>query len=151
MSITKHTKTIQAQLRSSHSMSMSDSKLNTINNNEVPLQKSGNAWDKYAFSIPLQLIYRSFTLNSTYYLALCLLLIDNHDRNTFSPVLQQLLADIIPSTDPLDSLTFNPVEYINNMLPNEQSLTDIGMDPTFTLSLLSYSPHDRYGYCKSAN
>ena len=45
----------------------------------------------------------------------------------FSKELQAAIAEIIPSADPLDDPNFNPVDYINNMFPNEQSLADIDM------------------------
>lgn len=45
----------------------------------------------------------------------------------FSKELQAAIAEIIPSADPLDDPAFSPVEYINNMFPNEQSLVDIDM------------------------
>ena len=36
----------------------------------------------------------------------------------FPPELQQIISEIIPSTDPLDAPTFNPIEYINGLFPN---------------------------------
>jgi hypothetical protein len=39
--------------------------------------------------------------------------------------LQQTIAEILPSADPIDTPEFNPIEYINTMFPNEQSLIGI--------------------------
>lgn len=36
--------------------------------------------------------------------------------------LQKIIAEILPSADALDSPEFNPIDYINSMFPNEQSL-----------------------------
>eukprot|EP00026_Physarum_polycephalum_P000791 Phypoly_transcript_00792.p1 GENE.Phypoly_transcript_00792~~Phypoly_transcript_00792.p1 ORF type:complete len:859 (-),score=180.78 Phypoly_transcript_00792:53-2629(-) len=47
------------------------------------------------------------------------------DRNMLSVHLQQTIAEILPSADPIDTPEFNPIEYINTMFPNEQSLIDI--------------------------
>jgi hypothetical protein len=38
-----------------------------------------------------------------------------------------MIAQVMPSDDPLDSPNFNPIEYINNLFPNEQSLVDIDL------------------------
>eukprot|EP01113_Clastostelium_recurvatum_P017040 TRINITY_DN1995_c0_g1_i3.p1 TRINITY_DN1995_c0_g1~~TRINITY_DN1995_c0_g1_i3.p1 ORF type:complete len:1025 (-),score=255.52 TRINITY_DN1995_c0_g1_i3:12-3086(-) len=50
---------------------------------------------------------------------------NNNNKVTFSTQLHKAISDILPSADPLDSPTFNPIEYINNMFPNEQSLVEI--------------------------
>ncbi len=39
--------------------------------------------------------------------------------------LLQIISEIVPSTDPIDSPDFNPIDYINAMFPNEQSLIGI--------------------------
>ena len=47
---------------------------------------------------------------------------------TFSPALQSALQDVLPSTDPLDSPTFDPIAYINASFPDEQSLAGNKLD-----------------------
>lgn len=42
-----------------------------------------------------------------------------------SPEVQQAIAAILPSDDPLDRPDFDLVEYINELFPNEQSLSNI--------------------------
>jgi len=42
-----------------------------------------------------------------------------------NPALQKTIAEILPSADAIDSPEFNPIEYINSMFPNEQSLIGI--------------------------
>ena len=38
---------------------------------------------------------------------------------------QQAIASILPSDDPLDKPDFDLIEYINELFPNEQSLSNI--------------------------
>lgn len=38
-----------------------------------------------------------------------------------SPELDNALSTILDTKDPLDSLEFNPIEYINRMFPNGES------------------------------
>ena len=47
---------------------------------------------------------------------------------TFSPALQSALQDVLPSTDPLDSPSFDPIAYINASFPDEQSLAGNKLD-----------------------
>ena len=42
-----------------------------------------------------------------------------------STEIQQAIASILPSEDPLDRPDFDLVEYINELFPNEQSLSNI--------------------------
>ena len=37
----------------------------------------------------------------------------------------ETIEDLFPSSDPLDKLDFNPIEYINGIFPNQQSLTNL--------------------------
>ncbi len=46
-------------------------------------------------------------------------------ENYLSPEVQQAIAAILPSDDPLDKPDFDLVEYINELFPNEQSLSSI--------------------------
>ena len=46
-------------------------------------------------------------------------------ENILPPEIQQAIASILPSDDPLDSPDFDLVEYINELFPNEQSLSNI--------------------------
>ena len=50
---------------------------------------------------------------------------DGFDDNFLSAEVQQAIAAIIPSEDPLDRPDFDLVEYINELFPNEQSLSNI--------------------------
>ena len=50
---------------------------------------------------------------------------DGFDENFLSAEVQQAIAAIIPSEDPLDRPDFDLVEYINELFPNEQSLSNI--------------------------
>ncbi|KAL6064374.1 Vacuolar protein sorting-associated protein 53 [Balamuthia mandrillaris] len=43
----------------------------------------------------------------------------------FTPELHAAITEILPSNDPLDAPDFDPVDYINHMFPNEQSLVDV--------------------------
>lgn len=45
--------------------------------------------------------------------------------NLLSPEVQRAIAAILPSEDPLDKPDFDLVEYINELFPNEQSLSNI--------------------------
>ncbi|RUS20036.1 Vps53-like protein [Endogone sp. FLAS-F59071] len=47
------------------------------------------------------------------------------DSFRLSPELDNALSTILDTKDPLDSLEFNPIEYINRMFPNEQSLASL--------------------------
>lgn len=38
---------------------------------------------------------------------------------------QETIDQILPSEDPLDKLDFNPIDYINQIFPNQQSLTNL--------------------------
>jgi vacuolar protein sorting-associated protein 53 len=42
-----------------------------------------------------------------------------------SEEVQQAIASILPSDDPLEKPDFDLVEYINELFPNEQSLSNI--------------------------
>lgn len=44
---------------------------------------------------------------------------------SLSTDVQKAIASILPSDDPLDSPDFDLVEYINEIFPNEQSLSNI--------------------------
>ena len=46
-------------------------------------------------------------------------------ENLLTPEIQQAIASILPSDDPLDKPDFDLVEYINELFPNEQSLSNI--------------------------
>eukprot|EP00053_Salpingoeca_punica_P016055 m.149724 g.149724 ORF g.149724 m.149724 type:complete len:855 (+) comp16865_c0_seq1:404-2968(+) len=41
------------------------------------------------------------------------------------PQVEKALAEVFPSDDPLDAPDFDPVVYINNVFPSEQSLTNL--------------------------
>ncbi|KAH6934373.1 hypothetical protein HPB50_023742 [Hyalomma asiaticum] len=43
----------------------------------------------------------------------------------FPPEVQAAIEQVFPSTDPLDSPNFNPVDYINTLFPTEQSLANV--------------------------
>ncbi|CAD7093978.1 unnamed protein product [Hermetia illucens] len=43
----------------------------------------------------------------------------------FSDEVQNAIEQVLQSTDPLDSSDFNSIDYINQMFPNEQSLSNI--------------------------
>ena len=47
---------------------------------------------------------------------------------TFSPQLQTALQEVLPSTDPLDSPSFDPIAYINASFPDESSLAGNKLD-----------------------
>ena len=38
---------------------------------------------------------------------------------------QAAIAEVFPSSDPLDAPDFSPVNYINELFPTEQSLTNL--------------------------
>ncbi|KAH0535661.1 vacuolar protein sorting-associated protein 53 homolog [Cotesia glomerata] len=44
---------------------------------------------------------------------------------TFPPDVQAVIEQVLPSNDPLDQPDFNVVDYINQLFPNEQSLSNI--------------------------
>ncbi|KAI0230424.1 hypothetical protein LSAT2_019219, partial [Lamellibrachia satsuma] len=44
---------------------------------------------------------------------------------SFPPEVQEAIDKVLPSSDALDSPDFNAVEYINNLFPTEQSLSNI--------------------------
>ncbi|XP_043799890.1 vacuolar protein sorting-associated protein 53 homolog [Apis laboriosa] len=44
---------------------------------------------------------------------------------TFPPNVQNVIEQVLPSTDPLDQPNFNVVDYINSLFPTEQSLSNI--------------------------
>lgn len=43
----------------------------------------------------------------------------------FPPNVQNVIEQVLPSTDPLDQPNFNVVDYINSLFPTEQSLSNI--------------------------
>lgn len=45
--------------------------------------------------------------------------------NLLTPEVQNAIASILPNDDPLDKTDFDLVEYINELFPNEQSLSNI--------------------------
>jgi hypothetical protein len=47
------------------------------------------------------------------------------NENVLSIEVQQAIASILPSEDPLDKPDFDLIEYINELFPNEQSLSNI--------------------------
>ena len=47
------------------------------------------------------------------------------NENFLDPEVQQAIAAILPSEDPLDKPDFDLIEYINELFPNEQSLSNI--------------------------
>ncbi len=47
------------------------------------------------------------------------------NENFLTPEVQQAIAAILPSDDPLDKPDFDLVEYINELFPNEQSLSNL--------------------------
>jgi hypothetical protein len=47
------------------------------------------------------------------------------NENLLSIEVQKAIASILPSDDPLDNPEFDLVEYINELFPNEQSLSNI--------------------------
>ncbi len=46
-------------------------------------------------------------------------------NDLLSAEVQQAIASILPNDDPLDRPDFDLVEYINELFPNEQSLSNI--------------------------
>ncbi|XP_076633152.1 vacuolar protein sorting 53 [Colletes latitarsis] len=44
---------------------------------------------------------------------------------TLPPNVQNVIEQVLPSTDPLDQPNFNVVDYINSLFPSEQSLSNI--------------------------
>ncbi|KAH9377424.1 hypothetical protein HPB48_016801 [Haemaphysalis longicornis] len=56
------------------------------------------------------------------------ILVDEEALNAFvnyPPEVQAAIEQVFPSTDPLDSPNFNPVDYINTLFPTEQSLANV--------------------------
>lgn len=47
------------------------------------------------------------------------------NENFFPPEVLRAISTILPSDDPLDKPDFDLVEYINEIFPNEQSLSNI--------------------------
>lgn len=47
------------------------------------------------------------------------------NENLLTPEVQLAISTILPNDDPLDSADFDLVEYINELFPNEQSLSNI--------------------------
>ena len=45
--------------------------------------------------------------------------------NVLAAEVQQAISSILPNEDPLDKPDFDLVEYINELFPNEQSLSNI--------------------------
>jgi len=43
----------------------------------------------------------------------------------FPPEVESAIAEVLPSDDPLDSVDFSAVDYINGLFPNEQSLANL--------------------------
>ncbi|CAG8609266.1 4106_t:CDS:10, partial [Gigaspora rosea] len=50
---------------------------------------------------------------------------DFHNIVKFPPELEASISQILQINDPLDSNDFNPIEYLNQMLPNEQALASV--------------------------
>ncbi|KAI1306049.1 Vacuolar protein sorting-associated protein 53 -like protein [Halotydeus destructor] len=55
---------------------------------------------------------------------------ENSDDDAFpvtklTPEVQEAIEHILPSDDPLDKIDFNPIDYINQVFPNQQSLTNL--------------------------
>lgn len=46
-------------------------------------------------------------------------------ENLLSAEVQKAIAEILPSDDPLDKPDFDLIEYINELFPNEQSLSNV--------------------------
>ncbi|KAL3195555.1 hypothetical protein MRX96_045606 [Rhipicephalus microplus] len=56
------------------------------------------------------------------------IIVDEETLNAFvnfPPEVQAAIEQVFPSTDPLDSPNFNPVDYINTLFPTEQSLANV--------------------------
>ncbi|CAB4479421.1 uncharacterized protein OCT59_027868 [Rhizophagus irregularis] len=49
----------------------------------------------------------------------------NNDIIKFPPELENSISKILKANDPIDSNEFNPIEYLNKMLPNEYALASI--------------------------
>ncbi|CAG8578254.1 11332_t:CDS:10 [Diversispora eburnea] len=49
----------------------------------------------------------------------------NEDNIKFPPELETSISNILQINDPLDGADFNPIEYLNQMLPDEHALTSI--------------------------
>ena len=43
----------------------------------------------------------------------------------FPTAVQEAIAEVLPSSDPLDQPDFSTVDYINGMFPTEQSLNNL--------------------------
>ncbi|UJR25480.1 hypothetical protein I4U23_006826 [Adineta vaga] len=50
---------------------------------------------------------------------------DRYDTLVLPPDIQQVIDQILPSTDEIDRIDFNAVDYINQLFPTEQSLANI--------------------------
>ena len=54
---------------------------------------------------------------------------DEEDVQTFQdlkPEVEESIAKVFPSDDPLDAASFDPIEYVNLRFPTEESLSKIG-------------------------
>jgi len=60
----------------------------------------------------------------------------------FSEEVQSVLGDIFPSTDPLEQVNFNVVDYINTLFPTEQSLSNIDEVVSKVESKIKHLDHD---------
>ncbi|GBB95458.1 hypothetical protein RclHR1_02540012 [Rhizophagus clarus] len=49
----------------------------------------------------------------------------NNDIIKFPPELEDSISKILKTNDPIDNSDFNPIEYLNKMLPNEHALASI--------------------------
>ncbi|RIA90779.1 Vps53-like protein [Glomus cerebriforme] len=49
----------------------------------------------------------------------------NNDIIKFPPELENSISEILQANDPIDNNDFNPMEYLNQMLPNEHALASI--------------------------
>jgi hypothetical protein len=47
------------------------------------------------------------------------------NENVLPAEVQKAIAEILPSDDPLDKADFDLIEYINELFPNEQSLSNV--------------------------
>jgi hypothetical protein len=47
------------------------------------------------------------------------------NENILPPEVHRAIAEILPSDDPLDKADFDLTEYINELFPNEQSLSNV--------------------------
>jgi vacuolar protein sorting-associated protein 53 len=58
----------------------------------------------------------------------------------FSPELQEVISEFNFQQDELDKPNFNPIEFINQEFPNEQSL--VNLDPVLTKLRIKISQYD---------